>query len=90
MRQALIVVVGTEQPDLREAATWTARDIARIGIFADVARDIVPIGLIAHAARVARLIMPTLGPALMPLSPSALGRGALHVRVPGLGISVVR
>ncbi len=84
----MLVVIRTEQ---REATARTADDnITGIGIRANVARDIIPVGLIAPAACIARVITASLGPALVTLRTSPLGRGALHVRIPGLGIGVVR
>src|SRR5437867_12244975 len=88
-RGGTLVVVRLEQPDLREAAARTARDIARIRIFADVARDVIPIGAVAHAARLAEVVMAALGPALPTLHPAPLGRGTLRVRIPGFGVSVI-
>jgi hypothetical protein len=84
----MLVVIRTEQP---EAAARTADDdITGIGIRANVAGNIIPVGLIAPAARVTRIIAAALGPALVPVRPSPLRRGALHVRIPGLGIGVIR
>src|SRR3954468_20399924 len=88
-RGSTLIVVNPEQPDLRDSAPRPARDIARIGIFADLARHVVPIGAVAHAPWLAGLVVAALGPALTALRPAPFRRGALDVRIPGLGIGAV-
>ena len=99
MRQALIIVVRTEQPDLREAAIAIRRrvisaargcEVAPIGIFADVARNVVPIGATAHLARITRLVVTAFGPGAPTIDAAMLGGGALDILIPGFGKSVVR